>query len=114
MIKFVLTLSTISVLFSSPAFAFVSPQEEKALIEAINDASPAQTHAEGIRCSLRNRMCLVRLHVAERQAGCMIERIADVSDLYTEEVERTTGKSVFTLSRYAQDSLNHCVAELSR
>ncbi|KHD88700.1 MAG: hypothetical protein OM95_07820 [Bdellovibrio sp. ArHS] len=115
MIKFVLTLATLSVLFASgPAVAFVSAQEEQALIAAINDVSPAHIRAESLRCSLRNRMCLVHMEIAQRKAGCMIERISDVSDLYTEEFDKETGKNFFVLSRYAQDSLAHCVNQLSR
>ncbi|WP_295900678.1 hypothetical protein [uncultured Bdellovibrio sp.] len=112
--SFILSLTSFLALVSSPAHAFISSQEETLLVEAMNQVNPAQVHVENIRCSLRNRMCLVKMEVGahQRRAGCMIERISDAADLYTENVDKATGKTVVSLSPYTQDSLDRCVSQV--
>jgi|GEM_PF-2344203 len=97
---------------STPAHAFISTQEETLLISAMNQLNPALLKVDSIHCSLRNRMCLVKMDVGTQvhHTGCMIERLNDASDLYTESVDKATGKAVVSLSPYAYESLNRCVS----
>lgn len=110
--SFILSLTSLLALASSPAHAFISSQEEGLLVEAMNQINPSQVHIENIRCSMRSRMCLVRMEVGQQQrrAGCMIERISDATDLYTQNEDKATGKTTVSLSPYAQEALDRCVS----
>ncbi|WP_374075793.1 hypothetical protein [Bdellovibrio bacteriovorus] len=111
--SFILSLTSLLALVSTPAHAFISSQEEGLLVEAMNQINPS-LHVENIRCSMRSRMCLVRMEVGQQQrrAGCMIERIGDATDLYSQNEDKATGKTTVSLSPYAQEALDRCVSQI--
>ncbi|XGC80521.1 hypothetical protein ACES2L_14420 [Bdellovibrio bacteriovorus] len=101
-------LITISLLLSAPsAFAFLSNAEEELLLQNLNQKQTAVTFEE-IRCSLRNRLCLVRYEANGANKACLIERINDASELYNSEVDQN-GKVVLNLSNYAQREVERCL-----
>lgn len=112
--KLILSLTSLIAFASSPSLAFISAQEEGQLLQAMNQINPAQVQFESIRCSLRNRMCLVKALVGPQaqKVGCMIERISDASELYVESLESATGKTFVSLSPYAHASLSSCLSQL--
>ncbi|WII72493.1 hypothetical protein QJS83_01245 [Bdellovibrio sp. 22V] len=107
--KFVLSLISILSLAGAPAQAFISANEEDQLLQAMNSAYEPHIQFESVRCSLRGRMCLVRLEVGSARIGCMIERITAAEDLYHVSQNKMTGKTSVSLSPYAQTELNVCV-----
>lgn len=106
-----LILSALFAMTSTPALAYINSQEEAALITAMNQANP-QARVEGIRCSLLHRMCLVKMEIGPRalKQGCMIERIADASDLYT-DATTVDGKLTVALAPYTQSALSQCIRQ---
>ena len=108
----ILSLISVVTLAAPSAFAFVSSEEETLLLQNLNQGSSASVHFENIRCSARNSMCIFKLQLqpGERKAGCMIERLNDASDLYTEE--KIDGVVSLTLSAYATEALQQCLRNL--
>ncbi|WP_347359571.1 hypothetical protein [Bdellovibrio sp.] len=108
---------TLAILFSlfafaaSPAHAFLSAQDEIQILKTLNEENlNPGVHFEDIRCSLRNRTCLVKMEIQEhRKTGCMIERMTDSGDLYTEQKDQK-GHSRMVLSPYAEETLAACLA----
>lgn len=96
---------------ASPAHAFLSAQEKTQLLNTLNSENlNSGVHYEDIRCSLRNRACLVKMEIQQqRKTGCMIERMTDVGDLYTEQKD-SQGHMRMALSRYAEETLAACLA----
>lgn len=104
-----ITITILSLLFAtSSAHAFLSRSEEKVLLESMNQNKPAEVNFESIRCSLRNRFCLVRFTAGNQNKGCMIERINDSSELYHSDVDQD-GKTQLSLSSYAEKTLAQCL-----
>lgn len=110
--KFLISLIALATLTTTPAWAFLSNQEENHLLKAMNETSLNKDLSfEDIRCSHRSRSCLVRFEIQRKQAGCLIERLQDASDLYV-EVSDGRGHTQMLLSPYAEKTLAACVAGL--
>lgn len=107
----VITLSLIA-LGGTPTQAFISHSQAAELIEALNQTHPS-IQVESFRCSLRSRMCLVRMEVGmpQRKVGCVIERVNEASDIFTEQKNKTSGIVSLALSAYATEALDQCLAE---
>lgn len=106
--KSLIALISFLSLASAPAHAFISSQEEVSLLAALNEQHNPQVHFENIRCSVRNRLCLVKMELPNsRKVGCMIERLGDASDLYSEVA--VNGKSQMVLSEYSAEALRQCL-----
>lgn len=107
-----ITLAAIMALAASPAQAFLSSQDETTLLATLNQENLTPgVHYNDIRCSVRNRKCLVKMEIKSQKAGCLIERMNDVSDLYTESTTRDNQVRM-VLSPYAEQALASCVAGL--
>lgn len=114
--KFVfMALISAITLSSFSAQAFITPEENSRLLTKLNDGSFEQVHFEEIRCSLRSRMCLVKMEVGPRalKAGCMIEQIGESSEVIKESVD-AQGNTQTDLSSYAQEAVENCIAGLTR
>nr|BFD60968.1 hypothetical protein CKG001_30750 [Bdellovibrio sp. CKG001] len=96
---------------ASPAHAFLAPQDKAQILKTLNEENlNPGVHFQDIRCSLRNRTCLVKMEIQQqRKTGCMIERMTDASDLYTEHRD-PQGHSRMALSPYAEQTLAACLA----
>lgn len=106
--KSLIALISLLSLASAPAHAFISSQEEVTLLAALNEQNSPQVQFENIRCSVRNRLCLVKMELSNsRKVGCMIERLNDASDLYKEAV--VNGKNQLVLSDYSAEALRQCL-----
>lgn len=104
------TLFSLLVFVASPAHAFLSTQDKAQILKTLNEENlNPGVYYEDIRCSLRNRTCLVKMEVQRHRAGCMIERMADSADLYTEQ-KNHQGHSRMVLSPYAEEILAACLA----
>lgn len=111
--KFIpLTLITALALAASPAQAFLTSQDEAQLLQTLNQENLNHDIIyHDIRCSIRNKKCLVKMEIKSNKTGCLIERMNDVSDLYTETTTRDNQVRM-TLSPYAEQALASCVAGL--
>ena len=113
--KFVfMALISTALLSGFSAHAFITPQEQGRLIAKLNEGNFGQVHFEDVRCSLRSRLCIVKLSVGPEAlpAGCMIERISDSAEILTESVN-ADGSVQTVISPYAEETLVACVRGLS-
>ncbi|AHI07096.1 hypothetical protein BDW_12980 [Bdellovibrio bacteriovorus W] len=92
--------------FSSPAHALISQEQQKVVLDIINSQAAAGIKAQQIRCSVGNKLCLVKFEIAVdgRKVGCMVDSLRDESDILQNSKEKG-----LSLSPYFHSALEQCL-----
>lgn len=104
-------ISSVALMSPKAAHAFITSEEQTQLLSSMNKLNSAQVYFEDIRCSQRNRMCLVRMELGAQKlkVGCSIEQIASSADLFTGD--EVTG---LELSEYSRNAIEQCIAGFTK
>lgn len=99
-------LTFVTLIFPLTSLAFVAKDQQPAFVDALNKVQPSFSYAESIRCSVRNRACVVKLTLHNaHEVSCVISGLND-----GEEVYDTAEDGQIKIAPFFVQKLDRCLA----